>query len=174
MKKIMTLMFSVVLASNIFGNAAMAAGYFGAGIGSADIEGEDDTSFKIYGGFRNPNNFGFEAAYHDLGKQEETALGVTASAEATGIELSGVGYLPVSPTIDFFGKLGLLMWDMDLTLTGFPNVSDDGSDFIYGLGVQYNSPDNFSLRLELQKATLDVSGVDFDTDIISIGADYKF
>ena len=37
MKKLMTLLFSVVLASSIFGNAAMAENYFGVGFGSADI-----------------------------------------------------------------------------------------------------------------------------------------
>lgn len=173
MKKIMTLLFTVVLAFNIFGNAAMAENYFGVGIGSADIEGTDDTSLKIFGGYRNPN-YGFEAAYHDLGKQEETALGVTASVEVTGFELSAVGYLPVSPTIDFFGKLGFLLWDMDLNVIGLGTGSTDGTDFIYGLGLQYNSPNNFALRLEFQAATLDVVGVDFDTEIISVGAIYKF
>lgn len=173
MKKLITLLFSMVLASNILGSAAMAENYFGLGIGSADIEGVDDTSLKIYGGFRTPN-FGFEMAYHDLGKQEESAAGITASIEATGIELSGVGYLPVSSSVDVFGKLGMLLWDMDLNLTGFPTVSDDGSDFIYGLGIQFNPTNNFALRLELQAATLDVYGVDLDTEIISVGASYKF
>ncbi len=173
MKKLITLLFSVVLASNIFGNAAMAESYFGVGFGSADIEGTDDGSIKIFGGARNAS-YGFEAAYHDLGKQEETSVFGTASIEITGLELSAVGYLPVSPTIDVFGKLGFLLWDMDLNLTGFPTVSEDGSDFIYGLGVQYNSPNNFALRLEFQVATLDVVGVDLDTEIISVGATYNF
>ena len=173
MKKLMTLLFSVVLASSIFGNAAMAENYFGVGIGSADIEGTDDSSIKIFGGYRNPN-YGFEVAYHDLGKQEETVGVITGSAEVTGLELSAVGYLPVSSTIDVFGKLGFLLWDMDLNLTGFPSVSEDGSDFIYGIGVQYNSPNNFALRLEFQAATLDVVGVDFDTEIILVGATYNF
>lgn len=173
MKKLITLLFSMVLASNILGSAAMAENYVGIGIGSVDIEGTDDTSLKIYGGSRNPN-FGFEMAYHDLGKQEESAFGITASIEATGIELSGVGYLPASSSVDVFGKLGMLLWDMDLNLTGFPTVSDDGSDFIYGLGIQFNPTNNFALRLELQAATLDVYGVDLDTEIISVGASYKF
>lgn len=169
----MGLLFSAVLAFNIFGNTAMAAGYIGVGIGSADIEGVDDTSIKIYGGSHN-TSYGFEVAYHDLGKQEESAFGLTASIEVTGIELSGVGYLPVSPTTDFFGKLGFLLWDMDLNLTGFPTASEDGSDLIYGLGVQFNTRNNFAIRLEFQATTLDVNGVDFDTEILSVGATYKF
>lgn len=173
MKKIITLLFSTVLAFNIFGNAVMAENYFGVAIGSADIEGTDDSSLKLFGGVRNSNH-GFEIAYHDLGKQAETALGITASTEVTGLELSGVGYLPVSSSMDLFGKLGLLLWDMDINLTGFPTLSTDGNDLIFGVGLQYNSTDNFSLRLEMQTTTLDVSGVDFDTDILSIGAAYKF
>ena len=173
MKKSMAYISAAMLASFLLANTAVAGNYFGAAIGSADIEGEDDSSLKFYGGSRT-GNMGFELAYHDLGKQEDSALGLTASIEVTGIEFSGVGYLPVSSTVDIFGKLGLLLWDADLNLTGFPQVSEDGNDFIFGVGAQFNTTKNLAIRLELQTTTLDVAGVDFDTEILSVGATYKF
>ncbi len=173
MSKITTLLFSLVLLTISILNPAIAAGYFGAGIGSADVEGADDSSIKLFGGFRK-NNLGFEIAYHDLGKQEESSFGTTASVEITGLEFSGVGYLSVSPTFDLFGKIGLFSWDADIALTGFRGVSVDGSDLIFGLGAQYNPSDKISIRLEYQTTTLDVNDVDFDTDVISIGVAFNF
>ena len=173
MKKIITLLFSLVLITNTVVNHAMAAGYVGMGVGSADIEGADDTSTKLFGGYRKGNG-GFEVAYHDFGKQEESAFGTTASVEITALEFSGVGFASVSPTFDLFGKIGLLSWDADFSLTGFPDVSTDGSDLIFGLGAQYTPSNNISIRLEYQTSSLDVNGVDLDTDVISIGAAFNF
>ena len=173
MNRIVTSLFSLLFLTNFIVNPAMAAGYFGVGIGSADIGGVDDSSTKIFGGYHQ-DNIGFEAAYHDLGKQEESAFGSTASIEITAIELSGVGFMSVSPAFDLFGKIGLLSWEADLFLTGFPAVSVDGSDLIFGFGAQYNPSNNISIRLEFQTSTLEVGGVDFDTDVISIGAAFNF
>ena len=173
MNRKITSLFSLLLLTNLNVNPAMASGYFGASLGSADMEGTDDSSIKVFGGYRQ-DSIGFEAAYHDLGKQEESGLGLTASIEATGIELSGAGFIAVSPTFDLFGKIGVLAWDADVSLTGFPSVSIDGTDLIYGIGAQYNPSNNTSIRLEFQATTLDFEGVDLDTDVISIGVAFNF
>ena len=173
MNRIITSLFSLLLLTNLIVNPAIAAGYFGAAIGSADMEGVDDSSFKIFGGSRQ-DNVGFEAAYHDLGKQEESGLGLTASIEVTGIELSGAGFMPVSPTFELFGKIGVLLWDADLSLTGYPSVSIDGTDLILGFGAQFTPSNDTSIRLEFQTTTLDFEGIDMDTDVISIGVAFNF
>lgn len=173
MNRLIASLFSLALLAYLIVNPAMAAGYIGVSIGSADIEGTDDTSSKIFVGYRQ-GNVGFEAAHHDLGKQEESAGAITASIEVSGIELSGAGFMPVSPTFDLFGKIGLLMWDADLFLTGFPPVASDGTDLIFGIGAQFIPSNNISVRFEYQLTTLDVEGVDFDTDVISIGVAFNF
>ena len=173
MNKIITSLFSLLFLSNFIVTPAIAAGYFGAGIGSADMEGVDDSSIKIFGGYRQ-DNVGFEAAYHDLGKQEESGGGLTASIEATGIELSGAGYMPVNPTFELFGKIGVFLWDADLSLTGWPSASTDGTDIIFGLGAQFTPSNNTSIRLEFQTVSLDFEGVDMDTDVISVGVAFNF
>jgi opacity protein-like surface antigen len=179
MKKISAVTLSTLLASSMFASGAMADNYFGVGVGSADLEGYDDSSFKIFGGTRNAN-LGFEVAYHDFGSIGETIPGIASFTwETTGIEFSGVGYMPVSPTMDVFGKLGLLMWDVDVTLTDYTipataTGSTDGNDLIYGVGLQFNTSNNLSLRVEYQASTLDVEGEDIDLENWSVGATFKF
>lgn len=174
MKRKFMLLFTVMLLTGFAGNQAFAEGYIGAAAGQADIESTDDTSIKIFGGYRY-NNFGIEAAYHDLGEQSETDpfLG-TAAIEVTGIEISGVGFLALNPSFDIFGKIGLFLWDVDLSLTGFPGVSDDGNDLMFGFGGQFKPTKNFSIRAEYQLTELSINSVDFDTDILSIGVALHF
>jgi len=94
--------------------------------------------------------------------------------EVTGMEFSVIGFLPANPNFDLFGKVGMFFWDADLSLTGFPSISEDGSDYIFGMGGQYNPSKNVSIRFEYQATTLDINGVDFDTDVVSVGASYNF
>ena len=164
---------SILLAGFSF-TQVQAEGYVGASVGQADIEDVDDTSIKLFGGYRS-GAFGFEAAYHDLGKQSETDqfLG-TASIEVTGIELSAAGFLAASNSFDLFGKIGLFIWDADLSLTGFPSVSDDGNDLMFGFGAQFKPSQKFSIRAEYQITEIGLDGVDLDTDILSIGAALHF
>ena len=139
----------------------------------AIIEEESDTSVKVFGGYRGVN-FGFEAAYHDWGKPSQTEFGLTASIEATALELAATGFLAAGNTVDLFGKIGVFMWDADLSLTTFPTVSEDGSDLMLGFGVQYKPTRNFSVRGEYQMTELEIGGVDFDTDILSVGVALHF
>ena len=168
------IIFGGVLLAGFAFQQVQAQGYVGASVGQADIEDVDDTSIKIFGGYKS-GNFGFEAAYHDLGKQSETDpfLG-TASIEVTGIELSAAGYLPASNSFDLFGKIGLFIWDADFSLTGFPSVSEDGNDLVFGFGAQFKPSQQFSIRAEYQITEIGLDGIDLDTDILSIGAALHF
>ena len=164
---------TALLLTAVAGQQALAEGYIGGSVGNADIEDESDTAFKVFGGYRGAN-FGFEAAYHDLGKPSETQLGMTAAIEASGLELSAAGFFAASSNVDLFGKIGVFMWDADVSLTGFPTVSDDGSNLMLGFGVQYKPTQNFSIRGEYQATELEIINVDFDTNILSIGIALHF
>jgi hypothetical protein len=73
-----------------------------------------------------------------------------------------------------FGKIGLFIWDADLSLTGFPSVNEDGNDLIFGFGAQLKATQNLSFRAEYQITELGFDGADLDIDIISIGAALHF
>lgn len=96
MKRKLMPLFAVLLLTGSVGTQVLAEGYVGAAAGKADLEDADDTSTKIFGGYRS-GNIGFEAAYHDRGKPSETDpfLG-TAAIEVTGIELSAAGFLAIN------------------------------------------------------------------------------
>jgi len=170
--RVLTLSVALLLAG-VAVQQVLAEAYIGGSVGSADIEDENDTAYKIFGGYRGAF-FGVEAAYHDLGKPSETQLGLTAAIEATGLELSAAGFYAASSSVDLFGKIGVFMWDADISLTGFPTISDDGSNMILGFGVQYKPTQSFSIRGEYQMTELEINNVDFDTNILSIGVALHF
>lgn len=126
--------------------------YLGAGAGVADFEDEvevedlgdvdlddDDTAYKLFGGWRATRYLGIEGGYRNFGEADVGPF----SLETDGFDVSGIGFLPIGP-IDLFAKGGVIFWDTD----GSGGVPDaDGEDLMYGIGGQLNIGSLF-LRLE--------------------------
>lgn len=171
MKKYLPLAF---LGMSFLSNAVLAEnGYFGFGVGSAtytedDFE-ESDTGLNIYGGVKANQNLGLEVSYMDFGKQEGNYYGYDASVEATGIGFAAVGFLPLSDNFDLFGKVGLLAWDVDVSLGGLSG-NDDGSDLLFGFGAVFQLSEQFALRGAWEFVDLDGA----DLDMLSINAQINF
>lgn len=92
-------------------NTAYSETYVGGSFGqsSLDYPGYDDSSsFKVFGGMRNDKP-GFEASYIDLGKFDISGSGGSGHIDVTSIEISAVGYLPISNNIDLMAKAGLFI-----------------------------------------------------------------
>ena len=122
--------------------------YIGAAAGGAtqDIElgaapeiEEDDTAFKVFGGYKfdmSVVDLSVELGYVDFGEAEiDTAAGEFAF-DPTGITLWGVAGLELGP-VDLFAKLGAIAWDVETT-TVAGTTSDDGTDFGLGLGAGFD------------------------------------
>jgi OOP family OmpA-OmpF porin len=139
---------------------------FCAGTTSCD---DSDTALSIFGGYQFNKNFGVEIAYTDLGKFSGSAPGITATVEATGFEFSAVGIFPINPQWSLYGKLGFFMWDADLK-SNLGNLSDDGTDLTYALGVRWNLTKNLTVQAQWQR--YDVS--DGDVDVLGIGVLFRF
>jgi OmpA-OmpF porin, OOP family len=143
---------------------------------SGSVDGED-TGYKIFGGYQFNRTFGFELSYLDLGKASYTgtlngAPVTGGSAETTGWNFSGTATLPLSPSFDLFGKLGMMMWETDSSFftAGVPGgQKNDGNDLTYGVGVAYHFTPNLALRAEWER----FKAVD-DIDLMSIGVAIKF
>ena len=141
--------------------------YAGFGVGQSTAKGacdgivgpgiscdEKDTAFKILGGYQVNQNFGVEFAYTDLGEATASFAGFGSIAiAAKGLELLGVGTMPINQQWSVYGKLGLFRWDVDAKdgtgLVG--SVSATGIDLTYGFGVKYNFAKNAALRVEYQQ-----------------------
>lgn len=141
--------------------------YVGGDIGNFDIGNDDDTAFKIFGGYQFHPNFAVEFGYSNLFDKSVSGVNV----EVTAWELVGVGTYPLGNNLSIFGKLGFAMWDATVS-TGIPgfSASDDGTDLTFGVGLQYDFNRNLALRGQWQR--YDVANE--DADLFSIGLIYKF
>jgi OOP family OmpA-OmpF porin len=149
--------------------AAQAQGYFGAAIGSRDVNDacvgrvscdSRDTSLHLFGGYQITDSFAFEAGYYDLG--------TVGSSDLTALDLSVVGTYPLGNRFELLGRLGFYRADV-------PGAGTSLGPLI-GFGASYAMTRNAEFRLEwtrLAKVGPDTSAR-FDVDIISIGAIYRF
>lgn len=157
----------------LFSTASNAAGlYLGGGAGitnfSDDIEVEDvgdidldddDTMFKLFGGYRFHPNFAVEGGYRDFGEVGDGPF----SVETTGWDVSALGIAPIGP-VELFAKGGVIFWDTD----GNGGIPDESSeDLLYGVGVALNLVGVF-FRLESEWYDIDFPD-DIQTISLSVG-----
>lgn len=122
--------------------------YIGAAAGGAsqDIElggppeiEEDDTGFKVFGGYEfdvSVVDLGVELGYADFCEAEINSNAGEFVFDSTGINLWGIAGFELGP-VDLFAKLGVIAWDVEAT-TSAGRVSDDGTDFGFGLGAGFD------------------------------------
>jgi OOP family OmpA-OmpF porin len=158
---------------------AHAGLYFGASIGDASINEEDegvdfdasDTGSKFYGGFTLFKFFGLEASYLDLGSvEDEVSPGTDVTIDTTGFDLYAVGILPIGKHFELFAKAGIIVWDAEVS-SGIDDESDDGNDPAYGAGLAIVFFEHFAVRAEYQR--FDISDID-KVEMISAGAEFRF
>ncbi len=169
-----------------------AAGFTAAGLTTTGITtDENDTGWKLFGGYKINKYFGVEGTYVDLGKFSASTtitaglpgvpLGFTASAKAKdGLYISAVGTWPVTTDFSVFGKLGV--YSIKTTVTASVagiSVGDSSRDenVTLGAGVGYNFTKNLGIRGEWERfnkvGNKDKTG-EADVDLLSIGLVYKF
>ena len=106
--------------------------------GAPEIE-EDDTAFKVFGGYKFDTSvidLGVELGYVDFGEAEINSNAGELVFEPTGINLWGIAGYELG-AVDLFAKVGLIAWDLDTT-TSTGRVSDDGTDFALGVGAGFD------------------------------------
>jgi hypothetical protein len=158
--------------------ASMAADngiYLGASLGQANVELDrnvtgldldgDDTGFKFIAGIRPLDWFGIEASYVNFGEVKQGPL----SVESDGITGFGVFFVPVGP-VDLFAKGGVISFNTDVKARNFGTIRDDGTEFAYGVGVQFRL---LSLGVRAEYEVFDIDNVD-EANMLSIGVTYTF
>jgi OOP family OmpA-OmpF porin len=161
---------ALVCATTTAYSTDVGKGYISGYIGSTNIEDDgfddSDTSFRIGGGYKFNKNFALEGYYIDYGTTSDSGF----TADADGLQVQGVGLLPVSKNVDIYGKLGLVMWDAELCLSGFGCMNDDGNDFVFGFGGSFALSKQVDLRAEYEIADFD--GTDVTT--LMVGVNFAF
>lgn len=170
-KQRLAMMMSAVLLAPA---AVMAQGWYaGGGLGDSEVEdvGGDDTSFKLFGGYRLSERVAVEAAYHDFGDYNERSV----SAEAEALSLSVVGMLPLNPQWSLFARGGLARTSTDVRV-GSWHESDDDFSLAVGLGVTWLVTPQIELRADYELIDqVSFGGIDDgDIETVGIGAAYRF
>jgi OOP family OmpA-OmpF porin len=161
--------------------------YVGAGLGNFSIDSDSiyagrdfdgsDIGFKVFGGYQFMKWLAVEAEYIDGGEPDDVFRSpsfpddrLKASVGVSGFTGSAVGILPIGESFNVFGKLGFIYWDTDgsakirdqggtIVKT---SVSDDGTDFAWGVGGTWNFAENFGARIEYQGFEIsNTNSVDF-------------
>ena len=139
------------------GMATVPNFYLGLDVGQTDVASEDDTGFKIFGGYQFHRNVAAELGYGLLFDK--------GASERTSLEAVAVGMFPLANQFSIIGKLGLAMLEVE-----GPGASSDDTELTYGIGVQYDLTRNLGFRLQWQRYNTDPDDVDF----LSIGAVWRF
>ncbi len=172
------------------GTLALAAGaahaedllglYAGAGITRAKMEdifhtnfNLSNTSWKIYAGLR-PIGFpvGIDVDYMDLGNAAAGTFRGVARADAKAFAAYAVGYAPIPvPNIDLYAKGGLARWQFNGSYTqpSLFSVSDNGTNFAWGVGGQVHFLGRLAVRLEYEH--FNVHDAD-NVQLYSLGVSY--
>lgn len=156
--------------------------YIGAAAGGAtqDIElggppeiEEDDTAFKVFGGYRfdmSVVDLSVELGYVDFGEAELNTAAGQFVFDPTGINLWGVAGFELGP-VDLFAKLGVIAWDVETT-TFAGRVSDDGTDLGLGLGAGF---DIGKVQIRGEYELYDTSDANVSMlSMLSLGLVYRF
>lgn len=158
--------------------AAMAQGWYAGGsLGNSDLDawGDDDTSWRVVGGYQFGPNFAVEAAYHDFGVFRRGS----ARAEASAFSLGGVGLLPLSPQWTLFAKAGIARTDTDVRVRAPGRSFTEGDkDFsllaAFGIGWQVTRAVEVRIDYEIIDDVKFRASRDSDIETFGVGATYRF
>ena len=154
--------------------------YAGAGITRAKVEdifhsnfNLSNTSWKIYAGLH-PTGFpfGVDVDYMDLGSADSGTFLGPAHADTKAFAAYAVGYLPIPvPDIDVYGKAGLARWSFNGSLPqqGLLGLSENGTDFAWGVGGQVHFLGRFAVRIEYEHFNIREAD---DVQLYSLGVSY--
>lgn len=159
--------------------------YLGAGIGQGTLDFDDtdftvagvddsDTAFKVYAGYTFNEFISLEAAYFDAGQPTEQIGSFSLQFDLSVVNVSVIGHLPLTESVELFGKAGLASYDYDaetsfngqLVATG----DDSDQDVSYGFGAAYSFAGPFEIRGEYEFIEIDSGSY----DVVSLSGAFKF
>ena len=154
---------------------------------------EEDTAYSFFIGSEVAENVSVEAFYSNFGEASMSGqIGDTFSLDGTAyvwnadstIKLSGKS-MGIAAKLGFditdkfkgFVKGGWHFWDTDLSLavgTAAASTTDDGSDLLLGLGIEYDLNEKVAFVVGYDRYTFDGNDIDVDVDFLHAGIKVRF
>ena len=144
---------------------------------------DQDFAWKAFGGARFNPMMGVELGYYDLGSNSMNGTTGGSSAKldssTTGTSITGVGYVPLTPQIEAFGKAGAIAWDNKTSKTVGSSLPEQenatGTSALIGGGAQFQMNSNLHLRGEWEHMFNigSDSAYETDADLYSLGLSYS-
>ncbi|PZN34020.1 MAG: hypothetical protein DIU71_03680 [Proteobacteria bacterium] len=171
--------------------------FFGFTPGPVATEFDDeDHGYGFLVGYRLLRNLGFEASYTDYGKVNYDSstpgafddgadtLDINLKTRTRGISVSALGFLPLSYSIEAYGRAGLLFGSHELTV--FASALERGAfatrtsgssvDWLVGAGLALRFLEIYALRAEYTRVMgvgSDETGTG-DIDMLAVGLTVRF
>lgn len=132
-----------------------------------------DIGNRLFAGLNLNQYASLELGYDDLGTATASGASdgsgpiwmsgsVQASAAVTGFDLSVIGKAPIGGNFSLLGRIGMFQWTskVEATNAGFTvDSKDDGSDLLYGVGVQLAPGNRWRFRAEFANYKIDTDDV---------------
>jgi hypothetical protein len=157
---------TLILVSTFTSNQALAENYWGIGLGNSSFdikplygsdEVDDAIDLKFVVGSRTSST-GYEMdlsfASYDWTHTSD------ATHNAFNLVFTGIGYLPVSESVDLYGKIGLNLWSTTVDYAGTLYEGDNGIGISFGGGIDFQVTDDTHFRLEYQQLNGIGDGID--------------
>jgi len=169
-------------------NANITSNLLGGGLATSSISNDDnDTGYKLFGGYKFNRNFAVEGGYFDLGRFGFTATTVPAGTlngniKLKGVNLDAVGILPITENFSAFGRVGVNYAEARDSFSGSgavnvlnSNPSKREANLKFGGGLQYDFTQWLGMRVEAERYRInDAVGSKGDIDLVSVGLVYRF
>jgi hypothetical protein len=132
----------------------------------------EESAVSFGGGYAFNKYFALQGTYHDFGEHAATdcpapvctAVPHGDLADIRGLSIAAVGTWHVSPSVELFGKLGVLGWRADFERAGF-DETDRGA--LAGVGVGISATPQWRINVQYERA-------DFDLESAGVGVTYRF
>lgn len=158
-------------------------GYVGGGVGGALYDDNctagfrcdrNDTGWKLFTGGKFSRYFGVELGYVNLGEAHTNG----GRVEAEGVNAVLVGSIPLGDRFSVFAKGGTIYgWTRtrDTVVSPATNGSDNGFNWTYGVGAQYDIDHAWAVRTDWDRYSFNYHNrPDDQVSAWTINAIYKF
>jgi len=140
----------------------------------------DPGSLTVSGGYRFSRHVAAEAGLTGYGDSTVVDGSGSSTARQGDLRFLAVGYLPLSPQFEIFGKAGLGLHSVKMLGTGsYPSTASPNTtmNVILGVGAQVNFNTRFAMRLQFEslgKAKSGTADPGADISRVTVGGVLNF